>query len=166
MVIVRILITILFSVISVISFAETLSMDDLVERNEFHYKKFTNVPVTANIEDYWPNGQLKVLGNFKNGKKVNKWEEFYRNGKLKLIRFNYFKRKAQKQNLKLASLFLLRPDLRRVELLAQQARCSQESQHRCQDSNRYPNGEANVLAKMGVLDQIDDPMNDPIKDDE
>ena len=50
-------------------------MDDLVERNDLYYKKFTNVPF---------NGEISGIesGKFKNGKKNGVWEWYYENGQL------------------------------------------------------------------------------------
>ena len=79
---VRILITVLFSLISVISFAETLSRDDLVERDDLLYKKFTNTPFTGKIEEYWENGQLRIIGVIKNGEKKGEWFEYHKDGNL------------------------------------------------------------------------------------
>ena len=42
------------------SWSETLTMDDLVERDDLYYKKFTNVPFTGEISRI-------ESGKFKNG---------------------------------------------------------------------------------------------------
>ena len=42
------------------SWGETLTMNDLVERNNLYYKKFTNVPFTVEISGI-------ESGGFKNG---------------------------------------------------------------------------------------------------
>ena len=49
------------SLLSSPSWTETLTMDDLVERNDLYYKKFTNVPFTGEISGIWN-------GNYKDGK--------------------------------------------------------------------------------------------------
>ena len=55
------IILILFlSFLSSPSWSETLTMDDLVERNDLYYKKFTNVPFTVEISGI-------ESGGFKNG---------------------------------------------------------------------------------------------------
>ena len=81
------------------SWSETLTMDDLVERNDLHYKQFTNVPFTWEISgkqngsekkgkkngewlSYGENGQLMVIGNYKDGKQDGLWELFNENGSL------------------------------------------------------------------------------------
>ena len=67
------------------SWGETLTMDDLVKRNDLYYKKFNNVPFTGEISVnkmevlrkeetgewlyYDKNGQLKDKINFKDRKK-------------------------------------------------------------------------------------------------
>jgi len=78
-----------------LAFAET--MDDLVERDGLHYKKFTDVPFTGkvagkthgSIKDgkqdgpwvrYHDNGQLFWKATFKNGKKDGPWVSYNRDG--------------------------------------------------------------------------------------
>jgi antitoxin component YwqK of YwqJK toxin-antitoxin module len=74
-------------------------MDDLVERDGIHYKKFTDVPFDGEIEgrkqvrfkngkeegpliSYWDNGQLHDKGEYKNGKKEGSWVSYWNNGQL------------------------------------------------------------------------------------
>ena len=81
------------------SWSETLTMDDLVERNDLYYKKFTNVPFTGEVSgrengkfsngkkngewlSYHKNGQLKDKENYKNGWKDGFWESYYDDGRL------------------------------------------------------------------------------------
>ena len=52
-----------------------LTMDDLVERNDLYYKKFTNVPFTGEISGL-------QNGKFKNGIKDGEWLVFHENGQL------------------------------------------------------------------------------------
>ncbi len=73
----RILITVLFSTISVMSFSETLSMDDLVFREPQYYKKFSDEPFTGTVED------KLIKGRFYIGYKAGKWIEYHSNGQLK-----------------------------------------------------------------------------------
>ena len=100
------LFTILFiSLLSSPSLSETVSMDDLVERNDLYYKKFTDVPFTGEIslkvtgekisgkiqngkKDgrwvlYYNSGQLNSDGNYKDGMKDGKSTEWYSNGQIK-----------------------------------------------------------------------------------
>ena len=58
------------------SWSETLTMDDLVERNNLYYKKFTNTPF---------NGEVSGIksGSFKKGRKNGEWFIYYKNGQLK-----------------------------------------------------------------------------------
>ena len=53
-----------------------LTMDDLVERDDLYYKKFTDVPFTGEIDE-----GLK-RGNFKNGRKEGPWIGYHENGQL------------------------------------------------------------------------------------
>jgi len=54
--------------------------DEVVKRDDTYYKKFSNVPFSGYLESYYPNGQLKVIGEFSYGKKVGEWSEYYMNG--------------------------------------------------------------------------------------
>ena len=64
------LVTLLFS-----SFALGETMDDLVEREGLHYKKFSEVPFTGNITG-------RSQGSVRNGKKDGPWVTYYANGQL------------------------------------------------------------------------------------
>ena len=57
------------------SWSETLTIDNLVERNKLYYKKFTNVPF---------NGEVSGIenGNIKNGRKNGEWVSYHKNGQL------------------------------------------------------------------------------------
>ena len=71
---------ILFLIISIFfisspSWSETLTMDDLVKRNDLYYKKFTNVPFTGEVSGI-------ENGKFKNGIKDGEWLVFHENGQL------------------------------------------------------------------------------------
>ena len=57
------------------SWSETLTMDDLVERNNLFYKKFTNVPFTGEVSGI-------ENGNIKNGRKNGEWVSYHKNGQL------------------------------------------------------------------------------------
>ena len=70
-------ITLLFSP----SWSDTLTIDDLVERDGLFYKKFTNTPFTGEVSGI-------QSGDFKNGKRIGEWLTYYQNGQLRLIR-NY-----------------------------------------------------------------------------
>jgi hypothetical protein len=88
------LLTLLFPALA---FGET--MDDLVERDGIHYKKFTEVPFTGKVTGksqgsfkdgknvgpwvyYHQNGQLWYKGTFKNGKENGPWVIYWDNGRL------------------------------------------------------------------------------------
>ena len=70
------IITILLSLFSSPSWSETLSMDDLVMRNNLYYKKFTDVPFTGEIFGL-------ENGRFKNGELEGCWKYHYKNGQLR-----------------------------------------------------------------------------------
>ena len=55
------------------SWSETMTMDDLVERNNLYYKRFSFVPYTGGISGYRVEGgeELSEKGSFRKGKK--KW---------------------------------------------------------------------------------------------
>ena len=89
--------TILFCLTSSVGWS--LTWDDLVERNDIFYKKFTDVPFTGKTtgqvqgtfkngkEDgswtaYYVSGQLLFKGNWKNGKKDGSLFNYYQNGQL------------------------------------------------------------------------------------
>ena len=72
-------------------------MDDLVERNDLYYEKFTNVPFSGIVTGheqgsfkngervgdwvgYHDNGQLSHEGNYKNGEKVGDWVGYFKGG--------------------------------------------------------------------------------------
>ena len=54
-----------------LAFAET--MDDLVERDGLHYKKFTTVPFTGKVTG-------KTQGSFRNGKEDGPWVFYTKDG--------------------------------------------------------------------------------------
>ena len=94
------LLTIIFiTFLSSPSWSETLTMNDLVKRNDLYYKKFTNVPFSGEIvgretgkikdgnrtgswEEYHETGQLKSQKNYKDGKEEGLWEIYDENGQL------------------------------------------------------------------------------------
>ena len=49
---------------------ETVKWGDLIVREGLHYKKFTDVPFTGKVVDYYENGQLFSKGTYKDGVKV------------------------------------------------------------------------------------------------
>ena len=74
-------------------------MDDLVERDGIHYKKFSDVPFTGEVKgkyqgrfkngemdgpwvSYYDNGQLHTKGTAKNGKQEGPWVFYHENGQL------------------------------------------------------------------------------------
>ena len=94
------LLTICLIVFALPSWGETFTIDDLVERNDTYYKKFSNVPFTGDISgmesgsirkgkksgewlSYHENGQLFLMQYYKDGKKEGIWEEYSVNGRIK-----------------------------------------------------------------------------------
>ena len=85
---------ILFLIISIFfisspTWSETVTIDDLKEKNGFYYKKFSIFSplnflfgFTGIVESYYENGNLRVKGNFKDGKENGLWEWYSENGKL------------------------------------------------------------------------------------
>ena len=69
------------------SFPDTNTWNNIVERNDLFFKKFTNTPFNGKIEIYWPNGNLKETGIITDGKKDNLWEYYYENGNPKEVEF-------------------------------------------------------------------------------
>ena len=71
---IKTLFTILFiSLLSSPSWSVTLG--DLVERNDLYYEKFTDVPFSGEVTG-------KTQGSFKNGKRDGAWVWYYENGQL------------------------------------------------------------------------------------
>ena len=58
----------------------SIQMDEIVKRDDTFYRKFSNIPFSGHIESYHPNGQLKIIGELSDGKKVGNWIEYYLSG--------------------------------------------------------------------------------------
>ena len=58
----------------------SIQMDEIVKREDTFYRKFSNIPFSGHIESYHPNGQLKIVGDMLDGKKVGNWIEYYLSG--------------------------------------------------------------------------------------
>tara|TARA_B100000900_G_scaffold328275_1_gene288514 strand:+ start:312 stop:605 length:294 start_codon:yes stop_codon:yes gene_type:complete len=95
----KLFITLFLLIFCTPSWSETLTIDDLVERNNLYYKKFTTVPFNGEVTGiengtfkkgkktgewlvYYASGQLRAKGSKKDGKKNGLWEWFNENGKL------------------------------------------------------------------------------------
>ena len=77
-----ILSAIILLILPIQAWSETLTMDDLVRKDDFlYYKKSTNVPFTGEISG-------KEIGKFKDGKKDGKWL-IYNDDGLLLSKVNY-----------------------------------------------------------------------------
>ena len=57
---------------------------DLVERNGIKYEVFSKVPFTGSFVRYYENGQLRVKGNYKEGKEHGLRESYFKNGQLRI----------------------------------------------------------------------------------
>ena len=82
-----ILLTILFiSLLSSPSWSETVSWDDLVERDELYYKKFTNTPFNGETVEIDPRrGYGKTIIEWMDGKKHGEVTSYYGDGQLYLL---------------------------------------------------------------------------------
>ena len=70
------LITILFiSLLSSPSWSEIVFIEDLVQRNGLHFKKFSNTPFSGEVSG-------RENGEFKNGLRHGLWEDYYESGQL------------------------------------------------------------------------------------
>ena len=58
----------------------SIQMHEIVKRDDTFYRKFSNIPFSGHIESYHPNGQLKIVGDLLDGKKVGNWIEYYLSG--------------------------------------------------------------------------------------
>ena len=58
----------------------SIPIDEIVKRDDTFYRKFSNIPFSGHIESYHPNGQLKIVGDLLDGKKVGNWIEYYLSG--------------------------------------------------------------------------------------
>ena len=52
------------------SLSDTYTWNNIVERKDIFYKKFTNTPFNGKIETYWPNGNLKETGLLRMAKRI------------------------------------------------------------------------------------------------
>ncbi|MDA0763429.1 MAG: hypothetical protein O3A39_03235 [Proteobacteria bacterium] len=73
--------TVLFCLTSSIGWSVT--MDDLIKRDDLYYKKFSDVPYTGKIEGLWSYTNSEVQGSFKDGKKAGTWLYYWKKGQLK-----------------------------------------------------------------------------------
>ena len=93
------LVTLLFLISSPV-WGESVTVDDLVEREDIFYKKFSDVPFTGEVTgrhqgtlkdgirigtflEYYENGQLELKRNYKDGVIDGLVESFHENGQLK-----------------------------------------------------------------------------------
>ena len=93
------IISLIISLLSLPSWGEVVSSTDIVWREGFYYKKFTNVPFTGKVTGldngrikdgdreglwmlYYKNGQLYIRGNYKNGRLNGPYEAYDSRGYL------------------------------------------------------------------------------------
>ena len=62
------------------SYSQEVSRDQLVEREGVYYKKFSTTPFTGTSVDFYENGQLRMTGNYKNGKQEGSFKSYYEKG--------------------------------------------------------------------------------------
>ena len=96
----RILTSVVLLVLLFPALASGETLDDLVEREGLHYKKYTDVPFTGKITgnaqgtvkhgkrdgpwvDYHENGGLQSKGTYRNGERDGPWVTYWDNGQLK-----------------------------------------------------------------------------------
>ncbi len=94
-----IIITFILSFLTTSIWSETLSLEDLVKRDDIYYQKFSNIPYsgkiigtkTGKIENgimvgewlsYFKSGQLEFIHNYKNGQRNGPWKRYYENGQI------------------------------------------------------------------------------------
>ena len=63
--------------------AESLSGDQIIEKDGISYSRLTNEPYDGAVLNIFPNGQLDYKGSFKNGKKEGIWVGYYLAGQLR-----------------------------------------------------------------------------------
>ena len=78
------LLTLLLLCVTLIGHAQELPVykGEVMERNGLSYKPFSNDPLTAKVEQYYENGQLKHLYTVIDGKKEGLYQEWHENGQL------------------------------------------------------------------------------------
>ena len=74
-------ISIFWLILPTSSWSESLTMDDLIERNNLFYEKFTDVPFSGEIRNPEGGSELTV-GHFENGKKDGFWRVYFGDGSL------------------------------------------------------------------------------------
>ena len=72
----RFLAPILFAVLLFPALAMGETMDDLMKRDGFYYREFTDVPFTGKVTG-------KEQGSFKNGKRDGPWVYYHKDGQLR-----------------------------------------------------------------------------------
>ena len=63
--------------------AETLSGNQIVEKDGISYSTLTNEPRDGSVINFFSNGQLDYKGSFKNGRKEGIWVGYYLDGQLR-----------------------------------------------------------------------------------
>ena len=60
-----------------------ISLNDLLRENRVYYFKNNGEPSTGLVKTFWNNGYVENTGTLLNGIKVDRWEYFHDNGKLR-----------------------------------------------------------------------------------
>ena len=77
---------------SLLNFSATYSAEilkswsDLERRGDTFFKKETNEPFTGILKNFYPDGKLSLIDNFKNGKQHGEYKSYHPNGKILLKR--------------------------------------------------------------------------------
>ena len=77
------LLTLMFWAYGLQAKAESLSGDQIAEKDGISYSMLTNEPYDGAVLNFFPNGQLDYKGSFKNGKKEGIWVGYYLDGQLR-----------------------------------------------------------------------------------
>ena len=81
----RILLIVLILSFSPIKSAEILkSWSELERRGNTFFKKKTNKPFTGILKNFYPDGQVSLIDNFKDGKQHGEYVSYHPNGKILL----------------------------------------------------------------------------------
>ena len=90
------IISLVVSLVSLPSWGEEVSYDDLVYRNDLYYKKFTNIPFSGKVTEIrktsiWDDHETELnlvrslitnIGKMKNGLRTGTWLSYYESGQL------------------------------------------------------------------------------------
>ena len=78
----------LISLLLIVGCAKPINENSLVDRNGVKYQQDSQNPYLGEVFDLYNNGNKKLEGSYKNGKKNGKWTVWYENGQ-KWSEINY-----------------------------------------------------------------------------